>query len=99
MADGRVTTGPADIVIRIGVLTPHAAIGPEEELPAMAPGCLVLRVVRVTTDAAAVGVRSDPPTTPRGLRVLTAPPVLDDAAKLLVADSTDVVGCASTTSA
>ena len=32
--------------IRIGVLTPHAAIGPEEEFPAMAPGRLVTRVAR-----------------------------------------------------
>jgi maleate isomerase len=77
-------------VIRIGVLTPHAAIGPEEEFPAMAPGRLLTRVVRVSNDA---------PTTPPGLRALRAAPLLDDAAKMLAADPVDVVGYASTTSA
>jgi maleate isomerase len=40
-----------DRVIRIGVLTPHAAIGPEAEFPAMAPGRVVTCVVRVPGDA------------------------------------------------
>ncbi len=84
----------ADRVIRIGVLTPHAAIGPEQEFPAMAPGRLDIRVVRVPS-----GAGGDPPTTPRALRAVTAVPVLDDAAKTLVLDSIDVVGYASTTSA
>jgi maleate isomerase len=85
-------------VIRIGLLTPHAAIGPEEEFPMMAPGGLVTRVVRVSNDEDIVGAESDQPTTQRGLRALTAAP-LDDAAKLLATDPVDVVGYASTTSA
>lgn len=28
-------------MIRVGILTPHAAVGPEAELPAMAPGRLL----------------------------------------------------------
>jgi maleate isomerase len=32
--------------MRIGVLTPHAAVGPEDELPAMASGRVAVRVVR-----------------------------------------------------
>jgi len=32
---------------RIGVLTPHAAVGPEEEFAAMAPGRFLTRVLRV----------------------------------------------------
>lgn len=79
-------------MLRIGVLTPHAAAGPEEEFPAMAPGCLVTRVVRVSRGD------GDPPTTPPALRALTTPAVLDDAAEPL-ADSIDAVGYASTTSA
>jgi maleate isomerase len=86
-------------VIRIGVLTPHAAIGPEEEFRAMAPGSVVARVVRVSDDAADGGARSEPPTTPRGLRALAAAPLLDNAARLLATDEVHVVGYASTTSA
>jgi maleate isomerase len=85
-------------VIRIGVLTPHTAVGSEEEFPAMAPGRLVTRVVHVSEDMD-VGSESEPPTTPTGLRVLAAAPALDNAAKVLARDSVDVVGYASTTSA
>jgi len=77
--------------LRIGVLTPHLAVGAEEELPAMAPGCLVTRVVRV--------VDSDPPATARELRASTAPAAVDEAAKRLSNDPPDAVAYASTTSA
>jgi maleate isomerase len=85
-------------VIHIGVLTPHAAAGPEAEFAAMAPGRLVTAVVRVSTETAAASVTSGPPT-PVVARVLTAPPVLDDAAGRLAAGSIDVIGYASTSSA
>jgi maleate isomerase len=81
-------------MIRIGVLTPHAAIGPEEEFLAMAPGRVVTRVVHVSD-----GGGDDPPSTPAGLRAVTAAPVLDVAAKAFEASSVQVVGYASTTSA
>jgi hypothetical protein len=45
-------------VIRIGVLTPHAAIGPEEEFPAMAPARLATDVVRIATEAGLVSAGS-----------------------------------------
>lgn len=82
-------------VIRIGVLTPHMAVGPEKEFPAMAPGRLVTCVSRVAAD----GPGSGPPTSARGLRALTLAPVLDAAAKSLATGSLDAVGYASTTSA
>jgi maleate isomerase len=85
-------------VIRIGVLTPHAAGGPEEELPAMAPGRVVTAAVRIPATAGLAGTRIAPPTTPAGLRALTEPAVMDEAARML-ADSVDAVGYASTTSA
>jgi maleate isomerase len=85
-------------VIRIGVLTPHAAIGPEEEFPAMAPGRLATEVVRIPPEAGRVGPESGAPTSPAALRALTEPLVLAEAARMF-ADSTDVVGHASTTSA
>jgi maleate isomerase len=78
--------------LQIGVLTPHGASGPEEEFPAMAPGCLAVHVVRV-------GTGGDPPTKPTALRALTAATVLDAAASTLPADSIDAVAYASTTSA
>jgi DNA-binding transcriptional ArsR family regulator len=49
-------------VLRIGVLTPHAASGPEVELPAMAPGRVLTCVARVSAEAAARGLVVDPTT-------------------------------------
>jgi maleate isomerase len=42
-------------VISIGIVTPHTSAGPEEELPAMAPG-ITIRIVRVAVKAAAAAV-------------------------------------------
>jgi maleate isomerase len=81
-------------MIRVGVLTPHAASGPEEELPAMAPGRVVTCVARVPAD----DVRADPTTLP-GLRALAASPVLDQAAATFERGSLDALGYASTSSA
>jgi maleate isomerase len=87
-----------DRVVHIGVLTPHAAAGPEAEFPTMAPGRLVTRVARVSTPAAAVTLATGPPT-PAAARDLTAPPLLDDAAERLAAGSIEVIGYASTSTA
>jgi maleate isomerase len=87
-----------DTVIRIGLLSPHTAIGPEAEFPAMASGRVVTRVAHVSADAAAAGVRASP-TILSGLRALTAPPVLDAAADMLGQDSVDAIGYASTSTA
>jgi maleate isomerase len=85
-------------MIRIGVLTPHVAIGPEAEFPAMAPGRVVSCVARVPSDgASAVGPGSSW-TSSLGLRALTAPELIDPAAELL-GRSIDVIGYASTSSA
>lgn len=83
--------------LRIGVLTPHAAVGPEEEFAAMMPVHLVTRVARVTGKAS--GATSDAPTTPDALRALTAPAVLEQAAETLLQEPVDAVAYASTTSA
>jgi maleate isomerase len=82
--------------LRLGVLTPHAATGPEEEFPAMAPGRLVTRVVRVTAVTAAADPAGGPPP-PTAARLLTEPPLLDDAAERLAAEgAVDAIGFAST---
>jgi maleate isomerase len=83
--------------IRIGVLTPHTAAGPEAEFPAMAPGCVLTCVARVSADAPTVGGRANP-TTPAALYELTAPPHLDEAAELFGRGSVDAIGYASTSS-
>jgi maleate isomerase len=87
-----------DRVIHIGVLTPHAAAGPEEEFSMMAPRRLVTHVARVSSKAAPVGLTTGPPT-PVAARELTAPPLLDDAAERLATASIDVIGYASTSTA
>jgi maleate isomerase len=85
-------------VIRIGVLTPHVAIGPEAEFPAMAPGRVVSCVARVPTDGASAVGPGGSWTSSLGLRALTAPELIDPAAELL-GRSVDVIGYASTSSA
>ena len=79
------------MVIRIGVLTPHAATGPEAEFPQMAPGVLSC-VARVSA-----GWKESQPTATE-LRALTASP-LDDAAATFDGSTVDAIAYASTTSA
>ena len=81
-------------MISLGVLTPHAAAGPEVELPDMAPGRVVTRISRIT--APDLSAPRTPPTSGAGLRALTAPSVLDEAAAVFVRGSVDVIGYAST---
>jgi maleate isomerase len=85
-------------MIRVGVLTPHAAIGPEAEFPAMAPGQVMTCVARVSAEAAAEGVAADSATL-SGLRALTAPVFLDEAAGMFGQGSVAVIVYASTSSA
>jgi maleate isomerase len=40
--------------VAIGILTPHATVGPEAELPEMAPGKIKVRIARVTTRPSAI---------------------------------------------
>jgi maleate isomerase len=86
-----------DRLIRIGILTPHAAPGPEAEFPAMAPGRITTRVKRVA-DAAGVRVGTNPPAATE-VRMLAEPLLLEAAADSLAESSVDVVGYASTSSA
>ena len=79
-------------MIRIGVLTPHVAIGPEAEFPAMARGRVVSCVARIPS------VAMSDPTSPSGLRALTAPELIDPAADMLGRAPIDAIGYASTSS-
>lgn len=85
-------------VVRIGVVTPHAAAGPVAEFPAMAPWRITTRLARIATDAAGLPVGTGRPAR-TAARALTEPPLLDDAAAALAADPVDVIGFASTSCA
>jgi maleate isomerase len=74
------------------------AIGPEEEIPAMAPGRAVTWAARLSRRAAPAGGDGDP-TTASGPGTVTAWAELDEAADLLALAAVDVVGYASTSSA
>ena len=79
-------------VVRVGVLTPHTAIGPEAEFPAMAPGRVITCVGRVSAGSGPT------PITASGLRALTVAP-LDEAAATLELGALDVIAYSSTSSA
>jgi maleate isomerase len=82
--------------VRVGVLTPHAAVGPEAELPEMAPGRVIVTVERLGADDARGGVGSSPPSA-SNLEALNREPLLDQAAGRLLAKGVDAIGYASTT--
>ena len=82
--------------VTVGVLTPHAAPGPEAEFPEMAPGRIATQVARVSI---AGGEMERPPVSPAELRVAAASDVLAKAAEGFARGSIDVIGHASTTSA
>jgi maleate isomerase len=82
--------------LRVGVLTPHAAAGPEVELPDMAAGRVTTVVARVRPAGAAASWT--PPATTAGLRALAAPSSVDRAAAPFRGGSVEVVAFASTTS-
>src|SRR5919107_2546964 len=74
-----------DVRIRIGVLTPHADVGPESELQAMAPAGVVIHAGRVPFGAMAAGGAMDPTIPLVPVRAFAEPPHLDKAAELLAA--------------
>ncbi len=80
--------------LRVGVLTPHAAAGPEVELPAMTSGRVTAVVARIRAAGAAEG--QAPPSTAAGLRALADPAVLDPAAASF-RGAVEAVAYASTT--
>jgi maleate isomerase len=84
--------------VRLGVLTPHVAAGPEVEFEAMAPGRVVARVERVSAASVPVSRTGGPPPA-AAASVLTEPPLLDEAAERLAATAVHAIGYASTSTA
>ena len=71
--------------IRIGVLTPHADVGPETEFKAMAPDGISIHAARVPFGAYRPGGTMDQTIASDPVRAFADPPFVDDAAELLAA--------------
>lgn len=83
----------------LGVMTPHAAAGPEVEWPAMAGEQLVVRVARVPAPGGTRNAPAAPPTSAARLRAIATPAALSLVAETEALDSVSAIGYASTTTA
>jgi len=81
--------------LKVGVLTPHAAVGPEIEIPDMSQGRVTVTVARIRAPENAAGTESTG--APTALRALTRPEAVDGDAACFGDGSVDVVAHASTT--
>ncbi|MCT9092500.1 maleate cis-trans isomerase [Streptomyces sp. ASQP_92] len=88
-----------DVRVRLGVLTPHADVGPESELRAMAPSDVGLHTARVPFGAMRSGGGMDPTIPLAPVRAFAEPPFVDEAAERLAAAPLDAMGFAFTSSA
>jgi maleate isomerase len=68
---------------RIGILTPHADVGPEAEFGAMAPDGISIHAARVPFGAYKPGGTMDATMADDPVRAFADPPLVDDAAELL----------------
>jgi maleate isomerase len=74
-----------DAMWRIGVLVPHADVGPEAELQAMAPPEVRVHATRVPFGGIRAGGVMDPTIPLAPVRAFAEPPHIDDATELLAA--------------
>src|SRR5918995_90392 len=88
-----------EAAVRIGVLTPHADVGPESELQAMAPPGVAIHAARVPFGAMAAGGVMDPTIPLAPVRAFAEPPHLDNAAELLAAAPLNAIAYGFTSSA
>jgi maleate isomerase len=86
-------------VTRIGLLIPHADVGPESELQAMAPPSVVVHGARAFFGAMAPGGAMDPALPLEPVRAFADPPGIDAAVALLAAAPVHAIGYAFTSSA
>jgi maleate isomerase len=85
--------------VRIGVLTPHADVGPESELRAMAPPGVAIHAARVPFGATAAAGGMEPTIPLAPVRTFAEPPHLDEAAELLAAAPLHAIAYGFTSSA
>ncbi|MEU9377040.1 maleate cis-trans isomerase [Streptomyces sp. NPDC048255] len=88
-----------DVRVRLGVLTPHADVGPESELRAMAPADVGLHAARVPFGAMGRGGSMGPTIGPAPVRAFAEPPYVDEATALLAAAPVAAIAFAFTSSA
>lgn len=88
-----------DAAVRIGVITPHADVGPEAEVRAMLPEGIGVHSSRLYFAAMRAGGVMDPKIPHGPVRSFTDPPYADDAAEMLAAAPLDAIGCGFTSSA
>jgi maleate isomerase len=83
---------------RLGILVPHAAIGSESEIAAMAPVGVSIHAARVPLGVMRAGGQMDPTIALEPVRAFADPPLVDDAAELLAAAPLHAIGFAFTSS-
>ena len=83
---------------RLGLLVPHAAIGSESELAAMAPAGVSIHATRVPLKVMRAGGLMDPTIQTDPVGAFADPPLIDDAAELLAAAPLHAIGMAFTSS-
>jgi maleate isomerase len=88
-----------DVRVRIGVLTPHADVGPESELQAMAPDGVGIHAARVPFGAMGTGGTMDPTIPLAPVAAFAEPPHIDDATALLAAAPVRAIGIGFTSTA
>ncbi|HZX08378.1 maleate cis-trans isomerase, partial [Kribbella sp.] len=87
-----------DVRARVGVLVPHADVGPESELQAMAPEGVRVHAARVPFGAMAMGGQMDPTIPLAPVRAFVEPPAIDEATALLAAAPIAAIGVGFTSS-
>ena len=88
-----------DVRVRIGVLTPHADVGPESELQAMAPDGVGIHASRVPFGAMGAGGTMDRTIPLAPVAGFAEPPHIDDATALLAAAPVRAIGIGFTSTA
>ncbi|MFD3542030.1 maleate cis-trans isomerase [Streptomyces sp. NPDC058662] len=84
---------------RVGVVVPHADVGPESELQAMAPRDVFIHGSRVHFGAMRAGGEMDPKIPHDPVQAFVEPPHIDNAVELLAASPLDVIALGFTSSA
>ncbi|MFH8930718.1 aspartate racemase/maleate isomerase family protein [Streptomyces pristinaespiralis] len=88
-----------NVRVRLGVLTPHADVGPESELRAMAPADVGIHAARVPFGAMRPGGGMDETIPLAPVRAFADPPYVDEATERLAAAPVAAIGFAFTSSA
>jgi maleate isomerase len=87
-----------DVRTRVGILTPHADVGPESEFRAMAPLTVGVHAARVPFGAMKSGGAMDPTIPLAPVAAFVAPPDIDDAVGMLAVAPIAAIGIAFTSS-